>query len=58
VPELATLPYPWIHQPWTAPDDVLRQAGVVLGVSYPYPIVDHAQARERALTAYAHMKEE
>ena len=27
-------------------------AGVVLGDSYPHPIVDHAEARERALTRY------
>jgi deoxyribodipyrimidine photo-lyase len=51
VPELAALPTRWIHRPWEAPDDVLKQADVVLGTSYPTPIVDHAEARDRALTA-------
>jgi deoxyribodipyrimidine photo-lyase len=31
----------------------LRDAGVRLGTSYPQRIVDHAYARERALTALA-----
>jgi deoxyribodipyrimidine photo-lyase len=30
----------------------LRAAGVVLGVTYPHPIVDHGEARERALAAF------
>ena len=29
----------------------LRRAGVILGTTYPKPIVDHAAARERALRA-------
>ena len=51
VPELARLDDRWIHAPWTAPDAVLRGAGVRLGHGYPRPIVDHALARERALAA-------
>ena len=50
VPELARLPAAFIHAPWTAPADVLRAAGIVLGRDYPYPIVDHRHARERFLT--------
>jgi len=30
----------------------LKAAGVILGVNYPAPIVDHAQARDRALEAF------
>ena len=52
VPELAGLDVRYIHRPWAAPEDVLRAAGVVLGVTYPHPIVDHAEARERALAAF------
>ncbi len=52
VPELAALPDKWLHRPWEAPDEVLRKAGVVLGKTYPKPIVDHGKARERALRAY------
>ncbi len=56
VPELSKLPREWIHQPWQAPDEVLKKAGVVLGKNYPRPLVDHAAARERALTAFRKMK--
>ncbi len=52
VPELAKLPARWVHQPWMAPDAVLREAGVRIGNSYPAPIVDLASARSRALDAY------
>ena len=49
VPELARMPAKHIHRPAEAPDDVLRAAGVVLGRTYPRPIVEHAWARERFL---------
>ncbi|MBB5519212.1 cryptochrome/photolyase family protein [Amphiplicatus metriothermophilus] len=52
VPELAKMPPEHIHAPWRAPPDVLDKAGVVLGKSYPEPILDHAAARKRALAAY------
>lgn len=51
VPELARLPAPDIHRPWSY--DRLRPAGIVLGETYPRPIVEHAAARRRALEAYA-----
>ena len=51
VPELARLPPKWIHEPWAAPAQELRDAGVELGRSYPVRIVDHDQARTEALTA-------
>ncbi len=56
VPELEKLPAKWIHKPWEAPEDVLADAGVKLGGTYPRPIVDHGQARERALEAYSVIK--
>jgi deoxyribodipyrimidine photo-lyase len=51
VPELAKLPDRFIHEPWTAPPSELAAAGVVLGRTYPHPIVDHAYARQRFLAA-------
>ncbi|WP_312594745.1 deoxyribodipyrimidine photo-lyase [Brevundimonas sp.] len=51
VPELAGLPDRWLHAPWTAPAEVLREAGVRLGHDYPRPIVEHEKARARALAA-------
>lgn len=52
VPELAQLPDRWIHEPSAAPSDALTAGGVELGVTYPRPIVDHGEARSRALAAY------
>ena len=56
VPELAKLPAEHIHLPWAAPSSVLKAAGVELGNNYPHPVVDHAQARDRALAAYQEIK--
>lgn len=56
LPELAALPDKWIHQPWRAPEDALQAAGVKLGEHYPGPIVDHQQARDRALAALEETK--
>jgi deoxyribodipyrimidine photo-lyase len=56
VPELARLPARVIHEPWKAGADVLARAGVRLGETYPTPMVDHAMARARALSAYEAVK--
>lgn len=56
VPELEKLPSDWIHAPWTAPVLELKRAGIVLGKTYPEPIVDHAWARKRALVALASIR--
>ena len=52
LPELRQLPDKWIHAPWEAPAPVLADAGVGLGETYPLPIVDRREARERALDIY------
>jgi len=57
IPELARLEAKFIHRPWEAPETTLRAAGVVLGETYPRPIVDHAFARKQALEAYAACRE-
>ena len=56
VPELADLPAKYLHAPWAAPKDILSRAGVVLGKTYPNPIVDHTTARNEALAAFKAMK--
>ena len=38
--------------PWKADGSDLEAAGVRLGTDYPHPVVDHATARERALTRF------
>ena len=53
VPELRDVPDGWIHRPWEMPEEVARAAGVRLGTDYPWPIVDHAEARRRALDVLA-----
>ena len=52
VPELASVPEAYIHTPWEMPVDIQQWANCIIGKDYPNPIVDHAQARERVLTAY------
>lgn len=56
VPELKLLPNEFLHRPWEAPALVLKAADVTLGDTYPNPIVDHREARERALNAYGVVK--
>lgn len=55
-PELANMPDAHIHAPFEAPREVLNAAGVVLGETYPLPIVDHAKARAAALAGYEAVK--
>lgn len=47
VPELADVPDPWVHDPH-------GQGKFVRG--YPKPLIDHREARERALAAFAAVK--
>ena len=56
LPELAALPDKWIHRPWEAPSDVLRNCGVELGRTYPRPIVELQASRAAALAAYASIR--
>jgi deoxyribodipyrimidine photo-lyase len=56
VPELAKLDAKTIHAPWEAASNELAAAGVVLGRDYPQPIVDHDEARQRALAAYTKIR--
>jgi len=55
VPELAKVPDKWLHKPWEAPSGAL---GLTLGKEYPLPLVDHATARERALSNYKQLSQE
>ena len=57
VPELRGLPDDAIHAPWELGPVELAAAGVRLGETYPAPMVDHAEARERALAVYAATRE-
>ncbi|MBL8644159.1 MAG: deoxyribodipyrimidine photo-lyase [Rhodospirillaceae bacterium] len=52
VPEIARLPDEWLHKPWDAPEGVLKDAGVMLGRTYPIPVVSLNAGRDRALAAF------
>ena len=56
VPELNDLPDKYLNKPWEAPDEILMEAGIKLGETYPEPIVEHQGARERALNAFQSIK--
>lgn len=52
VPELAGLAGAAIHEPEASTPAALAAAGVVLGETYPEPVVAHKEARLRALDVY------
>lgn len=52
VPELAHVPAQFIHEPWKMPP-----AQCISEHDYPMPIIDHAGAKSRTLTAYAQARE-
>ena len=56
VPELTQVPDKYIHEPWLMPSDVQQASACKIGKDYPLPIVDHQQARQRTLEAYAQAK--
>jgi deoxyribodipyrimidine photo-lyase len=56
VPELAQVPTQHIHTPWTMPLAIQRNTGCKIGKDYPAPIVDHSQARARALARFTQIK--
>ncbi|MBV9813296.1 MAG: deoxyribodipyrimidine photo-lyase, partial [Acetobacteraceae bacterium] len=45
VPEVAGLETRFIHAPWEAPEDELRRAGVRLGETYPFPVINLRRGR-------------
>jgi deoxyribodipyrimidine photo-lyase len=56
VPELSQLPDEYLFRPWEAPPMLLMAAGIVLGETYPMPIVSLGESRRIALEAYEGIK--
>jgi deoxyribodipyrimidine photo-lyase len=56
VPELRALPDEWLQWPWEAPAAILAESGIELGHTYPQPLIDHREARSRALAALHEIK--
>ncbi|BDE08178.1 deoxyribodipyrimidine photo-lyase [Vulcanimicrobium alpinum] len=52
IPALVKVPSMYVHQPWTLPPLLQAEYGCVIGRDYPAPIVDHAEARKRAIDVY------
>ena len=52
LPELATCPDRWLHAPWLMPVSEQQRCGVLIGQSYPQPVVDHALARLKTLALF------
>jgi deoxyribodipyrimidine photo-lyase len=52
LPELKTCPEKWIHAPWLMPALEQKLHGIIIGQTYPAPIVDHALARVITLALY------
>ncbi len=53
LPELAQVPDQYVHAPWQMPAAVQHASRCRIGYDYPTPLVDHQQARARALSAFA-----
>jgi deoxyribodipyrimidine photo-lyase len=53
LPELRDVPTAVVHRPWTMDAATQAAVGCRIGTDYPAPIVDHAEARARALAVYA-----
>jgi deoxyribodipyrimidine photo-lyase len=57
IPELSNLPSSYIHKPWLAPKDILKNSGITLGLNYPEPIVNHDIVRKIAMEKYKKLKQ-
>lgn len=56
VPELKKVPLKYLFNPWTAPAAMLQAAGIKMGTTYPFPIVDLQSSRAAALAAFSSLK--
>ena len=58
LPELARVPDARVHAPWTMTAAEQEASGCRIGTDYPAPIVDHAEARARALAWFASARDD
>lgn len=54
IPALSDVPNKWVHKPWEASASKIN---LRLGKDYPKPIVDHQDARKKALELYDEIKD-
>ncbi|KAE8622837.1 hypothetical protein XENTR_v10005409 [Xenopus tropicalis] len=58
LPVLKNFPAKYIYEPWTAPEEIQKQAGCLIGKDYPLPMVDHKTASEHNLQLMRQVREE
>jgi len=56
LPALRDVPAEFVHAPWEMPEQLQVRTHCLVGRDYPAPIVDHREARQRALDAFAMLK--
>jgi deoxyribodipyrimidine photo-lyase len=56
IPELKNVSAKWIHEPWKMTPIDQAQAKIKMGHDYPLPMVNHDEARKKALAAYSQMR--
>jgi deoxyribodipyrimidine photo-lyase len=55
-PELNNLPNKFLHKPWEMPEELQKEKNILIGKTYPFPIVKHEDARNSALQAFKDLK--
>ena len=55
-PELNNLPNEFLHKPWEMPEELQKEKDIIIGKTYPFPIVKHEDARNSALQAFKDLK--
>jgi len=55
-PELKNIPNEFLHKPWEMPEEVQKEKNIIIGKTYPFPIVKHEEARNSALRAFQELK--
>ena len=57
LPVLKKLPNKYLFSPWDASPEILKESKIILGVNYPFPIVDIKKSRNIALESFSSIKE-
>jgi len=55
-PELKNIPNEFLHKPWEMPEALQKEKNIIIGKTYPSPIVKHEEARNSALRAFKELK--
>jgi len=55
-PELTNVPDNFLHKPWEMSEELQKKIKIIIGKTYPHPIVKHEEARKAALEAFQELK--